>query len=145
MEVKSITELINHWKKCNVYVPPEGFGLLDYRLRNENIIIPQDFKDLYKVCNGTSDWDDISFIFYGVGRLITMGSRFSLGENHPLRNVVIFADYMDESWWYGVNLTEEGYKIGIISSGNKFKIIANSLTEFIHLYLSESDMLSDYL
>jgi len=145
MELKSLTDLINHWKKCKVYLPPDELGLLDNRIQNENIMLPGDFKDLYSVSNGTSGWDDVSFTFYGVGELITMGSRFSLDDNHPLQNVVIFADYMHESWWYGVNLTQEGYEIGIISSGDKFNSIANSLSEFIHLYLSESDKLSDYL
>ncbi|OOQ58338.1 SMI1/KNR4 family protein [Mucilaginibacter pedocola] len=145
MGLKNVFELTNHWKRCGVYMPPDEFGLLDHRLRNEGILLPQDFIDLYRVSNGTSDWDDSSITFYGVGGLITMGSRFSLPENHSMQSVVIFADYMDESWWYGVNLNQEGYEIVIISSGDKLNIVARSLDEFIQLYLADSDILSNYI
>jgi hypothetical protein len=144
MVMEAINKLIFHWKKCNVYLPPEESFLMDYRLGAKNMTLPEDFKVLYRLVNGTSDWDNIAFVFYGIQRLITMGSRFSLSENDPLGDVIIFADYMDESWWYGVKLTEDGYNIGIIPTEDRFKAITTSLTDFIHLYLTESDKLSDY-
>jgi hypothetical protein len=145
MELEVINKLLNHWKQCNVYVPSKDFFLLDYRLSLKGIVIPPDLKDLYQFANGTSNWDNIAFVFYGSEELITMGSKFSLDKTDPLYDIVIFADYMDESWWYGIFGDGNSYNIGIIPTAEKFKVIANSLTEFINLYLSESDKLSDYL
>lgn len=55
----------------------------------------------------------------------------------------VFADYMFYMFAYAIRLSEkesEANDIYIIC-GDKYKIISNSFTEFLHLYLSESEKL----
>jgi hypothetical protein len=144
MEIATIESLISHWKKSNVYSPSKEPFLLDYRLGNKGIKLPEDFKYLYQFVGGTTDLDDEMFFFFAPDELTTMGAKFSLGNADPFRDIVIFIDYMHASWWYGFRVTDDGYEIGIIPMENKFKVITNSLTDFINLYISDSEILYDY-
>ncbi|SHN37623.1 SMI1/KNR4 family protein [Mucilaginibacter sp. OK098] len=143
-KVELIRKLLNYWKRNNVsfeYVNPVE---VNYMLNRTDITLPKDFQELYKNVNGTADCDHEGFLFYRQEDIITMGKKFSLDKNDEFYNVAIFIDYMQGSWWYGVNIEGNSYEIGIIPHKRRFKPIANSLETFIDLYIEDSEILYDY-
>jgi hypothetical protein len=52
---------------------------------------------------------------------------------------------MHSSWWYGIRMeTNDIYSIVIIPYYGAFKVITNTLSEFIKLYMDDADVLYDY-
>lgn len=139
--IESVFNLKKHWGgNGNVSVNSEED--IVKILSVNGIRLPHDFLFFFKHINGTSDQDQEGFCFYGVENLIDMRRRFNLNENDPLGHVVIFADYMTESWWYGIKMDVNGdYRIGIISTSTNFKSISNSFGEFAEMYLIDSHIL----
>ncbi len=140
MEIEIINKVLNHWKEECIF-SEDKLSLMNISLTKNQIIMPVDFIELYKVSNGTSDSDCEGFRFYKYEELKTMGDKFSYASNNPLHKVVIFADYMQQSWWYGVRINNSGYEVGIIPEANKFKVITNSLFEFLDFYLADDSNL----
>ena len=143
-KIELVSKLINHWKKSNLLCGSPLTSITSNESYQAYVTLPEDFKELYKNINGTADDDDEGFLFYRQQDLITMGKKFSLDEADELYNVVIFIDYMQSSWWYGVRTTGNGYEIGIIPHEKKFKPIAIALENFIDLYIADSERLYDY-
>jgi len=142
VSVEVINKLISHWKKNDILY---STGVeLKGTLVNTDIILPTDFQELYKKVNGTIDCDNEGFLFYRWQDLLTMGEKFSLAQNDDFYKVVIFIDYMQASWWYGVSIEGNNYEIGIIANEKRFKPITNSLNTFIDLYIDDSEILYDY-
>jgi hypothetical protein len=143
MEIEIMNKVVNHWKANEVL--SNGNRNWSNRLLNEaHIKLPNDLIDLYRLSNGTSDYDEEGFLFYAYEELVTMGLKFSLETSNQLYNIVLFIDYMQESWWYGLKIKPNGYEIGIISASNNFKMISESLAEFFKLYLEDSEILYEY-
>ena len=143
MEIEIINAL-TRWNDEGIlsghYIPTSG----SVSLNEKRIIVPTDFVELYKKSDGTSDYDSEGFRFYKHGELTTMENKFALNVNSPLKEIVIFADYMQESCWYGFRINTNGYEIGLIPEANRFKVLCNSLYEFLNLYLTDSPHLYDY-
>jgi hypothetical protein len=143
-EVEFIRKLINHWERNNT---PFAFVYrkeVNRILNNTDIKLPKDFQKLYENVNGTVDCDHEGFLFYRWEDITTMGKKFSLKRNDEFYNVLIFIDYMQASWWYGVAIKGDSYEIGIIANERRFKPITNSLETFIDLYIEDSEILYDY-
>jgi hypothetical protein len=145
MEIGEINKLIDYWKKNNLSISRIGIADLNNILNIKRFFLPNDFKELYVYANGIDDCDSEGFLFYKIEDLETMGEKFSLDKGSDLYNIVLFADYMQQSWWYGIKLIHnENYEIGIVATSLKFKKIANSLSDFITLYLEDSQILYEY-
>jgi hypothetical protein len=143
-EVDLIRKLLNHWKRNNIPFESVCRKNLNVLLNNLDITLPKDFQELYGNINGTVDCDHEGFLFYRWEDLITMGRKFSLERNDEFYNVVMFIDYREASWWYGVAIKDDSYEIGIIANERRFKPITNSLETFIDLYIKDSEVLYDY-
>lgn len=103
--------------------------------------LPDDFRVFYSVVNGMKNYDSNGFLFYSKGDLITMGEKFKLHLDDKLYNIILFIDYMYDSWWYGVRYDGKTYEIGKVPSSKKFQPITSSLEEFLIAYLNDSDTL----
>lgn len=136
--------LISYWQKENVRFESPVQLAAKYVSNDMYKFLPQEFKELYQNVNGTDEYDNQGFLFYRQQNLITMGKKFFLDKDSELYGIIIFADYMHENWWYGIRITEQGYEIGIIPSGKRFKPITTSLEHFVNLYMEDSEMLYDY-
>ncbi|MEO5931179.1 MAG: hypothetical protein ABIR47_14700 [Candidatus Kapaibacterium sp.] len=94
--------------------------------------------------------DDEGFLFYPLEYLITMEEEFARNPLYTVtvtsETVILFAEYMNKSWWYGFKYNAEAgrYVIGIIPDKNRFKPIAGSLADFIRLYMVDAPDLYDY-
>jgi len=115
------------------------------KFKERKFFLPDDFVVFYQHMNGSNDQDNTGFLFYSVDSLLTLGDKFDLVEDNPLSNIVIFADYMLGSWWYGVNVKDKNrYEIGIISDQNSFTVLTTSLEDFLRMYLRDDDLIYQY-
>lgn len=142
----AITELINYWKTQNIPVTGTSNEEIGRVVLEKSMVLPDDFKNFYCTVNGMnsiSSGDAKGFLFYPVQAIITANQK--LENPISLTHVLIFAAYQTKSWWYGVEVKEDGnYSIGLVSPKGTFKVITNSLTTFIELYLKDAPKLYDY-
>lgn len=144
MEIGTIAALKKHWG-INGIVSFKSESEIRKILKIQKFILAADFIRFFQHFDGMKEQDGEGFLFYNVENLMDMKEKFNLREMDPLNNIIIFADYMLESWWYGVEVYSNGaYEIGIISSSANFKKISSSLDEFIQLYLTDSPTLYEY-
>nr|WP_068893287.1 SMI1/KNR4 family protein [Pedobacter panaciterrae] len=143
MEVAVIKRLINHWgKNGRKGILEESINEI---LNKRKIVLPKDFKVLYEHVDGTKDQDKEAFLFFKVEDLLTMKEKFGLEKNDLLAEIIIFADYMVDCWWYGIKVKDDNrYEIGIIPDPSRFVKITDSLSEFTELYLKDSPILYEY-
>jgi hypothetical protein len=89
--------------------------------------------------------DEEGFLLYPVKALRSVANEVQDCSIPNKEQLVVFAEYMHKSWWYGVELQEgDHYVIGMIPDTASFKPITTSLAEFIELYLEDSPQLYDY-
>lgn len=143
MEIDLINELITYWRNNNISIKKKSMLEINEILRKRKLVLPNDFKLLYKYANGADKYDKEGFLFYSIEHIVSVSKKFS--TDNKLNNVLLFADYLQQSWWYGLNIIDNNnYQIGIIPNNNYFKIITTSLSDFIKLYLQDSHLLYEY-
>jgi len=148
----NLEKLIKYWK-CQVI---DTAQCSEYQIevyeKETRIKLPDDFREFYRMANGMSshfpNWmDEEGFLFYPIEKVESFNKVFKKRWwNKGKKNILVFAEYMNKSWWYGVELSDitNDYEIGIIPDGNSFKPITKSLSDFIQLYLENSPMLYEY-
>lgn len=111
------------------------------------VFLPDDLIKYFSVLNGMeslypNEFDDEGFLFYPLQGLVTSNQEFS----KPIeKDILIIAEYMHKSWWYGLKVIDKDtYSIGIIPEENKFKILTDSLSEFLKMYMSNSHKLYSF-
>jgi hypothetical protein len=150
-----VAKLIEHWKSQGFEIHSNSLLHLQTTLEAKSLKLPDDFIHMYLNVNGMDgicpDFDEEGFCFYPIEDLTTLDSYYK--EYYPdkyngqgdFKEIVIFADYMHESWLYGVKTEHDGsYSIGIIALYGEFTFITHSLTDFINLYIENSPVLYNY-
>lgn len=143
-----VTELINYWKTQNIPVVGISNEEIEKVVSERSIVLPDDFKKFYCTVNGMGSFnsprsDSKGFSFYPMQGIVTANQK--LENPISLTHVLIFAVYQSKTWWYGVEVKEDGsYLIGLVSPKGTFKAITSSFAEFIELYLKDSPKLYDY-
>lgn len=148
-----LNDLINKWSSKNASF---NMGAKDEEIhlfqKNNNVVIPNDLIQYFKLLNGTGDnLGDDFFEFYSIKRIKPVIEEFidwegipdykSLISSFPNRdNVYVFANYYFNLFAYGIRLYSkvEAKNEVYVFCGDEYKKIANSFTEFIELYLSDS-------
>ena len=146
IEVKIMTRLLNdlfeHWGSNGIHCNRKQKDIQNI-LVCADIKIPKDFELFYKLTDGTLDQDSEGFQFYNIKDLIKIGKKFN--SKNDLSDIILFADYMLESWWYGLKQKNEyEYEIGIVATKDTFTPIAKSLDDFITMYIQDADKLYQY-
>ncbi|RFS26269.1 SMI1/KNR4 family protein [Chitinophaga silvatica] len=150
--IENIEKMIRHWNNQNIPINQlNPQRLLDFE-KYRDIQLPHDFKEFYLRINGMESHfpnytDSEGFLFYPLNYWISAENEFMLTEHSSsFSKILIFADYMQKCWWYGVKLNDSDgtYEIGIIPYKEKFKVITDSLAEFIDYYLQDSAILYNY-
>lgn len=145
-----ISRLINFWNRQNILVSAKDYKEIEKLEQRNKLTIPIDFKLFYSKVNGMKEYypnytDDEGFLIYPAEALILATEEFKESNMKNVNRVWIFANYMQRSWYYGVEIIDENnYMIGIIPEESVFKPITNSLGEFLELYMENSDRLYDY-
>lgn len=146
----TIDLLIKHWKNQNIDIASKSIYEIEKCIKQNRIVLPNDFKELYSVVNGMKNFypneiDEEGFLFYPVEYIISAEEEFENSKLINKNNIYIFAEYMHKSWWYGFEIVNENnYRIGILATRDTFKPITNSLIEFLELYIEDSPILYDY-
>lgn len=148
-----IFKLIDYWKTQNIIIQPNSLERIEQIIELKKIILSEDFLEYYHQVNGMGElyanFDKNGFSFYPVEELKTLEMyyksyygdivREDIGE---LKKIIIFADYMHESWLYGVNvINATSYEIGSIAHYGEFNVISNSLSDFFKLYMEDNEIL----
>jgi hypothetical protein len=154
---ESLDMLLQHWKGQNIITSGKSVECIEQIEKKNRIRLPQDFKHYYQRCNGMEALypnytDETGFLFYPLEQLVSYEIEFGVKtEFHKLmqnKQCVIFANYLQKSWWYGIltdlNGNAEHYSIVIIPNQERYKIITNSFQEFVKLYLEDSPILYDH-
>ena len=131
------------------FAQPADFALFE---QENNVIIPSDLKDYFIFFNGTNgEYTDDFFRFYSLRDFKDVEAELSSWSGSPdyskitntlndAKEFYVFADFTFNMFSYGIKL---GPKLNtsnevIVIAGSQFRKIANSFTEFLELYLSDS-------
>ncbi|WP_291913985.1 SMI1/KNR4 family protein [Chitinophaga sp. CB10] len=148
----NINRLIDYWTEQGLVINSNSLYDIDAFESRKHIHLPDDFKEYFSRVNGMPSYypnniDNEGFLFYPLEKLVTLQEEFAM-ENAIECNscILIFAEYMHKSWWYGVQLNDisGNYEIGIIPDKERFKSITASLSTFIDLYLQNASVLYQY-
>lgn len=120
--------------------------------KNNNVILPADLILYFKKLNGSGGecLDDL-YEFYSISRIRNVINEYSDWDGIPeykkipiylnhAEQVYVFANYFSNLFAYGIRLSGEksiDNEVFVIC-GEEYKKIANSFSEFIELYLSDS-------
>jgi hypothetical protein len=126
----TVSEIIDFWKNQQIDLTHITLKYIAQVMTEKALVLPIDFVNFYLQVNGMEKLypnysDGEGFLFYPVEAL------YYAKDNKTL----VFADYMQCSWWYGVQVeTEEKYTIGILPTLDTFVPITASLDEFMNWY-----------
>jgi hypothetical protein len=142
-----VDRLIEYWIIEGIAIERNSVDKIKEVVSIKNILLPNDFIELYQKVNGMinlypNDYDREGFLFYPVEALVTMDTEFGRKSNENLKNVILFANYLLKCWSYGLKvINDEAYEIGLISDHNTFNFITTSLSDFLTLYMEDSEKL----
>lgn len=122
-----------------------------FQIKN-NLLIPSDLFEYFKTLNGTNEeYDDRFFKFYSLSNFKSINDDLKNWNGVPdYSNIVntlveyksyyVFADFSFCMFSYAIKLyTDLSIKNEVlVISGDEYKTIANSFSEFIELYLNNS-------
>lgn len=147
---KAINLLIKYWESKDITIVSKPARYIESVQKAAGLQLPIDFKTLYYHVNGMealypNETDKEGFLFYPTEAIVSIDKEFKLPGLIGQPKIYIFANYLHKSWWYGVEINDNGtYEIGIIPDKGLFTPITNSLAEFIRLYLDDSSKLYNY-
>jgi hypothetical protein len=146
----TISRLLVHWADAGAQ--PAG-GVTDEEIQafeaKYSIRMPNDLRSYFLKVNGMRpDWhcdqDSNGFTFLPLAKLRCLGTLAydGSGAEADSPRLFVFADYLTASWEYAIGLwsrEREDNPVFLIDSPNK--IVANSFSEFVDLYLIDSPKL----
>lgn len=133
--------------------PVSEQALIEFQ-ETKNLIIPHDLTEYFLTLNGLREkYDENFFCFNSFDQFETVEAILKDWKSPDYRNLVntlpehqqcfIIADNMFHLFTYAIKLypaTSEKNEVYILF-GDEYKIVANSFTEFIALYLEDPDQL----
>lgn len=137
------------WIKSNNPISKDDLIIL---LDNKKLYLPKDLEEYFITINGTNDqYDDLFFKLYSFSQFESLKEKFSDWNGIPnyqnIANTLLdfdkyfsIADYQCHLFTYAIRIYESERLNNeiIIICGDEYKIIANSFSEFIELYLKDS-------
>jgi hypothetical protein len=124
------TEIWQRWKQERVDRDGAGAAELAEVERRHRVRLPDAFRELWSLSDGTGAPDRHWLIFFQVSDL--------LQELYAARNarglLLLFADWQQGMGALGLRLEPDDH--GVVMSGNKLERVATSFDEFVGLYLA---------
>lgn len=148
MDNNKIEKIKKLWEQENISnsIVIEENEILSFQNKS-NLFIPSDLAEYFKQLNGSNDeYDKNFFRFYSFSDFTSLGGGLNTwnGSSDVINAVgdfvFVFADYLFCMFSYAIKLysnTSLNNEVLIIC-GDESKIIANSFSEFIDLYLDNS-------
>ncbi|CAL2108098.1 SMI1 / KNR4 family (SUKH-1) [Tenacibaculum sp. 190524A02b] len=151
-----LNKLKSNWDIQGINTSSElnNYDINIFELENK-VLMPRDLKQYFINVNGTSEsYDDIFFQFYSLDTFKNVFDFYSDWEGVPnykeiittltnYKDYYVFADYSFHTFSYAIKLSQNLLNENevLVLCGGEFRIIANSFTEFLTLYSSESSKL----
>ncbi len=139
----AICRLKAHWNSMGIEnIPADELYISKV---SKSINLPKDFRELFAFSDGMyhlypNYTDDEGFLFHPLQSVRSLSSMYPESQNTNGNNIYIFANYMLKCWLYGYKVINEfEYEIGLIPNNNEFLFITSSLSEFISLYIEDSE------
>lgn len=133
------------WAKQDIKINGCPIQSIDLFQRKNNIKLPLDFVDYFATMDGMNSLfpngtDEEGFLFYPLNEVVILKSG-----SEQFNSIIIFADYLQCSWNYYLNvIANNKYEIGINPSNGTYKPITNSLATFIQYYLEDDSIIYTY-
>ena len=144
-------KLINHWTDCGLKISRGCRESSVRRFEVQNgVILPGDLRSYFLQVNGMlpdarEDCDLTGFCFWPLERVKSVTQELSRHSSLMPRNAedhlhFVFADYLQWSWAYAIRLTDSatGPNPIIYVGTPEPKVVANSFTQFVELYLKDA-------
>lgn len=151
-----IDELKNNWTRSNINLesPATDQELMSFQEDND-VMFPDDLIKYFTELNGSSDqYDDKFFKFYSLFQFVSIKNELSNWTGVPdytnivnsmkfHENCFVFSDYFFHSSAYAIRLYNKKSNVNeiYVIIGDEYRLIADSLSEFIELYLKDSSEL----
>ena len=139
-------QIVNQWKQENIKLSP---GATEQELGAFEAIygikLPEDFRYLYSLVNGTIDWDTDKYLFclWPLSRILEDSSAVVINpfEISPAIEIT-FGDYMiDARRYYLAANSQSAYFVKIQEmekiNGEKINVSLNNFTDFLICYLTD--------
>lgn len=156
MMQSAIDNLLIYWENQNIKSKGKKQDEIENIEARLKIKFPQDVKQYFQMVNGMEKLypnytDHEGFLFYPLEHLTTYQEEFDLKSTNEFMlnyQCIIFSNYMQKSWWYGIlykkDESPDQYSIVIIPNSDSYKVISNSFAEFIAYYINDSPKMYDY-
>ena len=156
MTTRLINELKNNWIRSNINLesPATDQELISFQAKN-NVSFPDDLIKYFSELNGSSvQYDDKLFKFYSLLQFVSIENELASWAGIPdytnivrsmefHENCFVFSDYFFRSSAYAIRLYEKKSNVNeiYVIIGDEYRLIANSLSEFVDLYLKDASEL----
>ncbi len=149
-----LEHLTDHWKTLDVAPrPPASQTQIDAFARRHGILLPDDFRDFYSLCDGIEGTDGGLNAFWPLAEIDTVTAKLSefsgapnyssISRNLPnASNYFVFADHSIWVCVYAVMLTNDPHAptpVIWIGDGRTYGTIADSFTDFWTRYIALPD------
>lgn len=153
MAASAAQRLADHWRKLGL---PVSAGCSESDLqrfeKRVGVPLPSDMRTYFRTINGMragwpGDQDTAGFSFWPLARVSWVPEELAEVSPHtPVfagsEEFYAFADYMGWSWAYAIRLSASGKANQVVLIGKDVpELVAESFTEFVDLYLTESPAL----
>lgn len=122
----------------------------EFQIKN-NLLVPKDMWEYFSLLKTTKKYNERLYQFYPLVEFKSIDQELKYFSGTPdysriaqslesYKNCFVFADYMFHMFTYAIRLSEnltENNDVYVIC-GERYKIIANTFTDFINLYSTES-------
>lgn len=148
-----LNALVELWRREEVGVGQGNSSkvIQEFEVRN-SVVFPTEFRNYLFLCDGmypdaSRDTDRRGFCFWPLHNIKPAFTEFERGQAHETRNLdpalkkyFIFADYLQWSWAYAINLTTDGGNGTIVrvEEPGRVVVVSQSFFEFIRLYIEDS-------
>ena len=119
--------------------------------RKNNVVLPDDLKDFFRMLNGTSEeYTDELYEFYSIDRMKKVSEEFTEWRGVPnyqslvnfnfIKGLFVFANFSFNQFVYAIELSQERTENNevYILCGEEYKKIGSTFSEFLDLYMSDS-------
>ena len=147
-------KLISHWEASSISI---SIGVAEGQIREfehrYHVVMPLDIREYFLQVDGMQMTlndckDKEGFSFWPLRRVKTVKEELNRSagkytEAKGAESFFVFADYLDWSWAYAIYLSDDlstRNKVVLIGKGLPIEI-ADSFTDFVNLYLSDSPKL----